>query len=264
MHKELLTLLSAACMVFAGSAAIAQDRSPESAVSGSQSPQHFQAQLSHAANLDYLLFLPEGYSRSDARRWPLLLFLHGAGERGSNLEKVTVHGPPKLVKTKKDFPFVLVSPQCPDERIWRDDELLAMLDSVIARHNIDPNRVYLTGLSMGGYGSWSLGTRRPDRFAAIAPICGGGDLIPVLLATSQQKAAFKTLGVWAFHGGKDTVVPLEESQRMTNLLTRAGCNDVKLTVYPDAGHDSWTQAYNDPELWTWMLAHERGKAEPAR
>jgi predicted peptidase len=189
-----------------------------------------------------------------------MLFLHGAGERGTNVQLVTVHGPPKLVRTNKDFPFVLLSPQCPRDRLWRDDELLALLDSAIAQHNIDPNRIYLTGLSMGGYGSWSLGINHPERFAAIAPICGGGDTLPVLLATREQKAALKSLGVWAFHGAKDPVVPLSESQRMTNVLIRAGCKDVKLTVYPEAGHDAWTLAYNDPELWTWFLAHQRNSS----
>lgn len=242
---------------------MAQNANSAAATPGTQTPQRFQAQLSRPATLDYLLFLPEGYAPSETRKWPLLLFLHGAGERGSNLEKVTVHGPPKLVKAKKDFPFVVVSPQCPDEQIWRDEELLGLLDAVSSKYNIDTNRIYLTGLSMGGYGSWSLGSRHPERFAAIAPICGGGDTIPLLLASPQQKAGFKTLGVWAFHGGKDTAVPLEESQRMTNAVMRAGCKDVKLTVYPEAGHDSWTQAYKDPELWAWMLAHERGKPASA-
>ena len=222
-----------------------------------QTPQHFQKQITRTVQLDYLLFLPDGYSAKSTNRWPLMLFLHGAGERGTNLNKVAVHGPPKIVKAKKDFPFILVSPQCPDGRAWQDDELLALLDSVIAKYNVNTNRIYLTGLSMGGYGSWSLGTKYPERFAAIAPICGGGEQIAVLLANRQKKAALNSLGVWAFHGAKDPVVPLEESQRMTNVLMRAGCKDVKLTIYPEAGHDSWTQAYNEPEIWNWFLAHSR-------
>lgn len=224
-----------------------------------QTPQHFEKRISRTAELNYLLFLPEGYRKTGTNKWPLMLFLHGAGERGTNLEAVTVHGPPKLVKTKKDFPFVLVSPQCPLDRTWRDEELLALLDHVIAKHRVDTNRVYLTGLSMGGYGSWSLGTKYPERFAAVVPICGGGETIPVLLASLARKKALQSMGVWSFHGAKDPVVPLEESQRMTNALMRAGCKDVKLTVYPQAGHDSWTEAYNTPELYDWFLAHRRGK-----
>lgn len=224
-----------------------------------QTPQHFQKQITKTVKLDYLLFLPEGYKKKDTNRWPLMLFLHGAGERGTNIEKVTVHGPPKLVKTKKDFPFILVSPQCPDEETWHDEDLLSLLDHVIAKHRVDTNRIYLTGLSMGGYGTWSLGSKYPERFAALAPICGGGDKIPSLLANKEKKAAMKSLGVWAFHGAKDPIVPIEESQRMTNALMRAGCKDVKLTVYPEAGHDSWTETYKNQELYDWFLAHRRDR-----
>ena len=256
MHKP-FTLPGAMLLLAAlvGSPAFAQNE-PDISM---QKREHFEKQITRTASLDYLLFLPEGYKESGDKKWPLMLFLHGAGERGSNVAKVAVHGPPKLVKARKDFPFILVSPQCPDERTWRDDELLALLDDVIAKHNVDKSRVYLTGLSMGGYGSWSLASKFPERFAAVAPICGGGDLLPALLTSKEKKAALKSLGVWAFHGGKDPVVVLEESQRMTNALMRAGCKDVKLTVYPEAGHDSWTQAYKEPEIWNWFLAHSRGK-----
>ena len=259
MHRSHLWVLTAASIALFSACTTVRERE-SAAVStgpGLQTPQHFRKQITHSAELSYLLFLPDGYTTSGTQKWPLMLFLHGAGERGTNVDAVTVHGPPKIVKARKDFPFVLVSPQCPDGRVWRDDELLALLDSVIAKQNIDTNRIYLTGLSMGGYGSWSLGTKYPERFAAIAPICGGGEQLTLLLATPQQKASLHSLGVWAFHGAKDSVVTLDESQRMTNALVRAGCKDVKLTVYPDAGHDAWTQAYNDPELWRWFLAHHR-------
>ncbi len=249
-----LRLLAIALPLVIGGCATPQ---PESNVP-MQTSQHFEKKIAHTVKLDYLLHLPEGY-KPKGERWPLMLFLHGSGERGTNLQAVATHGPPKLVKTKKDFPFVLVSPQCPLDRVWVDDELLALLDSVIAKHHIDTNRVYVTGLSMGGYASWSLGTRYPERFAAIAPICGGGEQLPVLLPPEKKKASLRSLGVWAFHGAKDPVVPLEESQRMTNAIMRAGCKDVKLTVYPEAGHDSWTQAYQEPELWNWFLKHSRGK-----
>lgn len=262
MSKAFIAQLTAtsAALVVACATVWETKASPASTGLGLQTPQHFQQQITRTVELDYLLFLPEGYSSDATNKWPLMLFLHGAGERGTNLDLVTVHGPPKIVKAKKDFPFVLVSPQCPAERIWRDEELLALLDKVSAERNIDTNRIYLTGLSMGGYGSWSLGTKYPERFAAIAPICGGGEQLPLLLPSAQMKAALKSLGIWAFHGGKDAVVPLEESQRMTNAAVRAGCTDVKLTVYPEAGHDSWTQAYNEPDIWAWFLAHQRGNS----
>lgn len=221
-----------------------------------QTPQHFRQQITRTAEFDYLLHLPEGYQKT-GRPWPLLLFLHGAGERGTNVDRVAVHGPPKLIAAGAKLPFIVVSPQCPANETWRDEDLLALLDTLIAKHHVDTNRIYLTGLSMGGYGSWSLGSKFPERFAAIAPICGGGDRIRVLLASREKKAALKTLGVWAFHGAKDNVVPLEESERMTNALSKAGCQEVKLTVYPEDGHDSWTRAYNEPGIWDWFLAHRR-------
>ena len=208
--------------------------------------------------IDYLLYLPKGYDAKDtSKKWPLILFLHGAGERGSDVTKVAVHGPPKLVKNGKDLPFIIVSPQCPAGKWWENDTLVALLDETIAKHNVDTSRVYLTGLSMGGYGTWSLGLKYPDRFAAIAPICGGGQTLDVKLVAREKAAALKSLGVWAFHGAKDPTVKLEESQRMVAELKQAGCKDVELTVYPEAGHDSWTESYNNPKLFEWFLEHQR-------
>src|ERR1043166_1639190 len=218
-----------------------------------QKPLRFEGQITRRVKLDYLLYFPKDYKASEAKKWPLLLFLHGAGERGSNVWKVAVHGPPKLVRQKKDFPFIIVSPQCPDRQTWDNDILLALLDDVIAKHKVDTNRIYLTGLSMGGYGTWSLGISYPEKFAAIAPICGGGDTIKVKLTSRQKGDALKSLGVWAFHGGKDPTVKLEESERMVAELKSVGCTDVKLTVYPEAGHDSWTESYNNPQLFEWFL-----------
>jgi predicted peptidase len=117
----------------------------------------------------------------------------------------------------------------------------------------------LTGLSMGGYGAWSLGTMHPERFAALAPICGGGELISVLLSSRDKSQALNTIGIWAFHGAKDPVVPVEESRRMVDAVKRAGVKDVKLTVYPEAQHDSWTETYNNPELYRWLLEHQRAR-----
>ncbi len=256
MHKPFMAFIALVLAMGASSCSTLPGKGT-SAAPAMQTPQQFKKKISRTAQLDYLLYLPERYQKS-GDKWPLMLFLHGAGERGTNLGKVTVHGPPKLVQEgQKYFPFVLISPQCPPGRTWRDDELLALLDHVIAKHNIDTNRVYLTGLSMGGYGTWSLGTKYPERFAAIAPICGGGEQIHILLGSAQKKAALSSLGVWAFHGGKDPLVVVEESQRMTNALMRVGCKDVKLTVYPEVAHDSWVNAYNEPQLWNWFLAHER-------
>jgi predicted peptidase len=220
-----------------------------------QEKKSFKGRSVKALEIEYLLFLPAGYENEKEKEWPLMLFLHGAGERGTNLTKVTVHGPPKIVKERADFPFILVSPQCPPGQTWSDETLLGLLDEVVESHRVDATRVYLTGLSMGGYGTWSLGLKNPDRFAAIAPICGGGDYLPVLLPAPGKQAALKNLPVWVFHGAKDSLVPLSESQRMVDALKWAGNQNVKFTIYPEAEHDSWTETYQNQELYDWMLQH---------
>ena len=218
---------------------------------------HFKRTQSVVQEYSYCISTPSGYDTDKTKRWPLMLFLHGAGERGTNLDAVTVHGPPKLVKQGNDLPFVIVSPQCPVGLIWDDAALIGLLDDIVRRHRIDQRRVYVTGLSMGGYGTWSLITKHPERFAAAAPICGGGERIRLLLLSEQQKQALKTLGIWAFHGAKDSVVPLEESERMVQAVKKAGNVNAKLTTYPDADHDSWTSTYANPELFEWLLRYSR-------
>jgi predicted peptidase len=222
-------------------------------------PRKLKTKATQKIEVNYLLFLPKDYAADARKKWPLMLFLHGAGERGSNLWLVPKHGPPKVVRTKPDFPFILVSPQCPAGRRWDNQVLLALLDEIIADYKVDTNRVYLTGLSMGGYGTWSLGLACPERFAALVPICGGGDAITAMLPDTRRTQALKTLPIWAFHGAKDPVVPLAESERMVNAVKAIGGN-VKLTVYPEAQHDSWTETYNNPQLYDWLLGHARRRA----
>ena len=211
-----------------------------------QQAEHFQATIKVTARLDYLLFLPEGYAKSK-QRWPLMLFLHGAGESGTNLDKLKVLGPPKIVESKPDFPFVLVSPQTSREG-WNPDTLNALLDDVLRKYRVDKDRVYLTGASMGGSGTWRLAAAHPERFAAIVPICGRGDP-----AEAKQLAR---LPIWVFHGAKDPVVRIASENAMVEALKAAGAN-VKFTVYPDAGHDVWTETYNNPELYEWLLKQKR-------
>jgi predicted peptidase len=206
-------------------------------------------QVTRTVTCGYLLALPNGYGEKD-RKWPLMIFLHGAGERGANLELVKKHGPPKLIEQGKDLPFIVVSPQCPSEDWWPEkvETLIALLDEIQSKYAVDPERVYLTGLSMGGFGTWTLGCQHPERFAAIAPICGGGQ--------RYRAGKLKDVPVWAFHGAKDPVVPLAESQTMVDAVTRAG-GQARLTVYPDAQHDSWTATYDNPEFYKWLLSHKR-------
>jgi predicted peptidase len=199
--------------------------------------------------LDYLIYLPQEYGAKD-KTWPLMVFLHGAGERGDDLNKVKVHGPPKLIEQGKDFPFIVVSPQCPADNWWPNmiGHVIALIDEMAENYSIDKNRIYLTGMSMGGYGTWTVASAYPQRFAAIAPVCGGGQ--PYLAGN------LKDIPVWAFHGAKDSVVPLELSQQMVNAVKGVGGN-AKLTVYPEAGHDSWTETYNNNELYGWLLSHSK-------
>lgn len=221
---------------------------------GTQKAHRFQADITTAATHEYLLFLPREAQANPAGRHPLLVFLHGAGERGTNLASVAVHGPPKLVGSHPDFPFIVASPQCAPHQFWEPAVLDAFLDHLLKNHPVDPARVYLTGLSMGGNGTWAWATRSPHRFAAIAPICGWGDPIRVWLASGPRRDALARLPIWAFHGGKDTVVPLADSQAMVTAFGRLG-NEARLTIDPEAGHDSWTAAYANPALFDWFLSH---------
>ncbi|MCL5096415.1 MAG: prolyl oligopeptidase family serine peptidase [Candidatus Omnitrophica bacterium] len=198
--------------------------------------------------MNYLLSLPSDYDKSN-KSWPLVLFLHGAGESGNDLEKVKTHGPPKLVEANGPFPFILVSPQS-HGRGWNVEVLNALLDSVIEQYRVDKDRVYLTGLSMGGFGTWSLAAAHPEKFAAIAPICGGGN------PADAKKLA--KLPIWVFHGAKDTTVPIKRSEEMVDAI-KAEDGSPKFTVYPDAGHDSWTATYNNPEFYQWLLAQRRAQ-----
>ena len=205
-------------------------------------------------DLKYLFYLPKDYYNAKKIAWPLILFLHGMGERGNDLELVKIHGIPKIVKTQKDFPFIAVSPQCPTEYVWRDKKMLQAVESLILKiiknYRIDKTRVYVTGLSMGGYGTWALAARRPELFAAAVPICGGGDPATVNV--------LKNLPIWVFHGGLDKVVLPEESEKMVRALEKDG-GKVRYTLYPEAYHDSWTETYDNPALYDWMLSKRKGE-----
>lgn len=228
---------------------------PLSAVKAGDTQQEksFEKEITIKVKMNYLLALPEGYETSD-KPWPLILFLHGAGESGSDLAKVKMHGPPKMVAAGKAFPFIIVSPQSPGMG-WNADALNGLLDDVCSRYKVDKDRIYLTGLSMGGGGTWALAAAHPERFAAIAPICGatrGG-----ASAAKSMAAKVKDLPAWVFHGAKDSTVPIARSEEIVKALKDLGA-DVKFTVYPEANHDSWTETYNNPELFSWFLAHKRG------
>ena len=195
---------------------------------------------------DALIVLPEGYDAEPDRRWPLLVFLHGAGERGDSLALVGVHGPVKERRAGRDLPFVIVAPQVPEGRRWTVGRVVAATDDALARYRIDPDRVYLTGLSMGGFGTWEAIAEVPERFAAAVAVCGGG--LPLGVGAARD------VPVWAVHGAMDRVVPIGASVEMVRALREAG-GAVRFTVYPDADHDSWTETYANPEVYEWLLSH---------
>jgi predicted peptidase len=194
----------------------------------------------------YRLYLPPGYARG-AKRWPLVLFLHGAGERGTDLTALSRTGLTKLAGTRT-LPFILVAPQVPEDEIWSTVALAALLERLTRDLPVDPDRVYLTGLSMGAFGAWELATAYPDRFAAVVLISGGGNPVPA--------CRLRSVPVWLVHGRKDDVIPVEESELLARRLEACG-GRVRLTVYPDVGHDAWSQTYEDPGFLNWLLAQRR-------
>ena len=215
-----------------------------------QIPQHFEAQITQTVRLDYLRYLPSDYDSDPTHRWPLILYLHSAGARGSDVELVRRDGIPHHLENGQDLPFVVVSPQCPADSHWtlHVEALNALLGDVLARCRVDENRVYLTGASLGGAGTWMLAGATPERFAGIAPVASR--IVPLPLQRLIN------LPIWAFHGESDDIIPVSEAQRTVDALKAMGGN-VKLTIYPELGHDLGGQPYNNPELYEWFLSHKR-------
>jgi predicted peptidase len=202
------------------------------------------------AEARYILFIPHDYKGD--RPYPLILFLHGAGETGTDGKKQAAVGlGPAIRKQEKSFPFIAVFPQS-QKRTWQADSddgrrALAILDLVQKEYKVDAKRVYLTGLSMGGYGTWSLAARHPERWAAIAPICGGGD--------PKQAVKIKHIPCWCFHGDADKAVPVTRSREMIEALKAAG-GQPKYDEYPGVSHNSWDRAYGTKELYEWLLKQQ--------
>jgi predicted peptidase len=227
-----------------------------------------RSRLQKRALLPYRIFVPKEYDAK--QKYPLILFLHGAGERGSDNEAQLRNG--EFLRFVSDevqakHPCIVVAPQCPTGGWWSDipgrgkklppgvrsggsmvSLLLALLDSIERQYSIDPDRRYVTGLSMGGFGSYALCLARPDYFAAAVPICGGTD--------ASKLKDVSSVAFWVFHGGADPVVKPELSRDAVKALKEAGAT-VKYTEYPGVGHNSWSQAYNEPELVDWLFAQKR-------
>ena len=227
-------------------------KKPKRDIKIGQSAHEFEMKITKTLKGKYLLFLPEMYGE-DAQRLPMILFLHGSGERGNNLGRVKKFGPHKTAEEQKGFPFIVLSPQCPSGGWWTDvdviEMVMGMLDEVCRNYLVDTNRIYLTGLSMGGFGTWGLAQQYPNRFAAIAPVSGGGNV--------YLGHRLKNVPARVFHGAKDKRVPLRRSREMAAALRGAGGN-VELIVYPNLGHDIWDLTYSNPKLYEWFLQHRRG------
>jgi len=220
----------------------------------------------------YQVYVPAEWSAK--QRWPVILSLHGAGERGDDGLFSSELGLGRAIRRNaRAFPFVAVFPQCPESATWADKHIqemaMAALESAIREFRGDRARVYITGLSMGGYGTWEMAMRYPRFFAAIAPVCGGlrapngypeifSKQVNLNTADPYAEAARKigAIPVWIFHGARDPVVPVDESRKMAAALKSAGA-PVRYTEYPDASHNSWDRAYAEPELVKWLLAQRR-------
>ena len=207
--------------------------------------------MNRSHQLKYLIYLPKDYL---TKKYPLVLFLHGAGERGTNLKDIEIHGLPKLVRNGKKFPFIIIAPQCPLNLWWSDplpvDLLSKLVNDIVMKYGIHKNNVFCTGLSMGGYGTLALSIKNPKLFSAIIPICGGVDI-----KNFFDILNLKDLPIWLFHGDKDEVIPLEKSESIYKVLKPVN-KDIKLTVYKGVDHNSWDRAYDDNELYKWMLSHK--------
>ncbi len=218
----------------------------------------------------YVLYLPSNWTPD--QKWPVILFLHGAGERGSDGLKQSQIGIGGAVRMHSErYPFVIVMPQCAEGQWWSQPAMqkmaLATLDAEVKEFNGDPRRLYLTGLSMGGYGTWAFAENNPTKFAAIAPVCGGVS-IPERLAKllgvpattdpnifNEAAQKVRNIPTWIYHGGADPTVPVSESQNMTKALRDLGA-DVSYTEYPGVGHNSWDNAYGEADFPQWLLAQE--------
>lgn len=205
--------------------------------------------------LRYVVHYPDGFDETKTN--PVLIHLNGAGSRGNEITPcVETRSVTLGAKVFPEYPFVTVVPLC-SEDTWFDlwEHLEDLVRHIAARPYTDSTRIYLTGASMGGYATWQLAMSMPEYFAAIAPVCGGG--------MYWNARRIVNLPIWAFHGGKDPVVFPEESQKMVDAVNKRGGN-AKLTVYPENGHDAWTDTYSNPELYRWFLSHKKSDAPVLR
>jgi predicted peptidase len=226
-----------------------------------------------AANLPYRMLKPDGYTQAGTNRYPLVIFLHGIGERGTDNRRQLRNGVEELVTdaSRKKHPCFLVVPQCPRDKLWCEVTptgtrpnlplaqsptepaalVLELIDAVCKEYRVDTDRIYLTGVSQGGYGTWDLIAREPALFAAAMPVCGGGD--------PAQAEKLTELPIWAFHGDEDPLVPVERSRDMIAAIKHAG-GEPKYTEYKGVGHESWTPTYKNVDVLEWLFRQKKGSA----
>ena len=199
--------------------------------------------------LAYYLYYPEEYLDEPEADFPILLFLHGGGESGDSLVTVKRNGPPKLIAQGKKFPFLILAPQNPSEKKWWNTRaVMQLLDSIVSENRIDKKRIYLTGLSRGGGAAWEMAVQYPEKFAAMAVVCG---MTPIPYASWINKK----MPIWVFHGEKDKSIPISESEDMVSKLLEMGY-DVTFTRYPNVGHNAWVKAYDTEALYDWFVNQE--------
>ena len=215
---------------------------------------------SDGGEVPYLVYLPKNFKRnveqeSAEQKFAMVFFLHGRGESNGPLSIVAKWGPPKFAERGDDLPFVIVSPQCPPEDSWpsetQQSRLTELLDHAIKEYNIDQSQIFLTGLSMGGYGSWTMAAKHPNRFAAVAPVCGGGN--------PSDADKLKDVPIWAFHGDQDRAVPFSKSVEMVDAIKAAGGTKIRFTSLEHLGHNCWSAVYATPDLYSWMRQQAKKK-----
>lgn len=218
---------------------------------GSQVEQSLK--LASGKSIPYLLYLPKNFGKNTTQKWPVILFLHGRGESRGPLSIVAKWGPPRMVARGDDLPYIIISPQCPNEQRWTSpDQVTGVLDllaHISKNFAVDKQRIYLTGLSMGGYGSWNLAAKHGELFAAVAPICGAGN--------PNDAEKLKNIPIWAFHGTEDRAVPYKHSVEMVEAIQKVGGNKIRFTTLQHIGHNSWSAAYATPELFDWFNKYQR-------
>ncbi|MFV8325022.1 prolyl oligopeptidase family serine peptidase [Flavobacterium sp. ZS1P14] len=198
--------------------------------------------------LGYALHIPA----DTKEKKPLLIFLHGSGEKGTDIEKVKVHGPFKYINTHELDAYIL-APQCPENEYWDEEVLHRLILKIQKENNIDANRIYLTGLSMGGWGAWNLAFAHPETFAALVPIAGFVDRVPMI-----EDCKIKNIPTRIFHGLLDDVVNVDYAITIYKKLKKCNAN-VELTIFDDAGHDSWSRVYDNQEIYDWMFKQIKNK-----